>query len=270
MLEQKIIDEIEKLPSMPETLYKLQSLKNDETRNVEKLTKIVETDPSIVANLLKTAKSPLYGFTQKIEKVSVVIGLFGVDTVINIVLYDMVKKNFDFNLKPYGITETEYSESIKRRMFLVNKWISKIDLDISKDILFSSIFYDLGKLIASQVLLKSGKVDEFKLYIQEGESIEVTEKKILGTFSEEITIKMLEKMGLEEENYKYIKYINSPNLAPNGCKKEAILLYIIKKVIGYKIDLDKNKLTKIEKFIEEKNLKVEVFNEVLEKILENK
>ena len=84
------------------------------------MVKILEKDPLLTADILKAANSPLYGFSREINAISQAVGLFGMGTVRGFALASIVKKSFELNLSPYGITNEMFSNLSKKegRVFI--------------------------------------------------------------------------------------------------------------------------------------------------------
>lgn len=69
---------------------------------------MVEKDPMLTANILRSANSPLYGFSQEITTIARAISLFGMATIRGFALSSTIKKSFSINLEPYGITTQDF------------------------------------------------------------------------------------------------------------------------------------------------------------------
>lgn len=83
---------LENLPSLPVVALKLLKLTGDLESPADQLVKVVETDPSITAKVLKTVNAAAYGFGRKISSVQHAIVLLGFEKIrtlsLEISLYD--------------------------------------------------------------------------------------------------------------------------------------------------------------------------------------
>ena len=76
-LIRKIISNTASLPAMPEVMIKVQQMIKHPGTSPAQLAKIIETDPAIVAGILKVANSAYYGFRGKVSTIRHASALFG-------------------------------------------------------------------------------------------------------------------------------------------------------------------------------------------------
>jgi len=94
ILEQRLTA-LNALPSIPETTRQLLRLLNTENARVNELTCIIEHDPMLSIQLLKQARSSLYGFGSKIENVqTAIMQIFGYDTALHMAIGLSAAKTF--------------------------------------------------------------------------------------------------------------------------------------------------------------------------------
>ncbi|GMR08080.1 MAG: aminoacyl-tRNA deacylase and HDOD domain-containing protein [Gammaproteobacteria bacterium] len=81
------LEKVDKLPAMPEMAEKLLLLRSNKFAGAKELAEIVEIDPSLCAQLIRYAQSPMYGFLGKIKSIREVISIIlGYDLVLDIAL----------------------------------------------------------------------------------------------------------------------------------------------------------------------------------------
>ena len=99
MLE-NITERIKTLPPLPKSFHEINAICADTNGTINQLAKIIETDPMLVANLLKVANSPLYSFRREIRSVLQAISLFGMSTTRALTTDISIKKllNVDIEL----------------------------------------------------------------------------------------------------------------------------------------------------------------------------
>lgn len=247
MSQEKIINAIEKLPVLPSTLTELKELYNNPNRDNRKVIEVLNKDPMIVTNLLKMTKSPIYGFRSEITDVTQVIVLFGSTSIINMVIYDMIKNSFVINLSPYNINIDEFQTASTLRNILVDKLLLDVDEKIKDKVKFASFIMDIGKIIFSNVLMNSSG---YATFIKEKQnSIEEAEKTVFGMTSEEITSLILKKWNFDDFTINLIKNINTPEKSEDTeMKKYCNLLKSIKNLVKYKTPFEKESM---EIFIQE-------------------
>jgi len=82
------------LVSPPSTYSQLNDLLKDPNSSVDDISAIINTDPALVARLLKVVNSPFYGFPSQISTISRAITIIGTRELINLVLATSVINAF--------------------------------------------------------------------------------------------------------------------------------------------------------------------------------
>jgi HD-like signal output (HDOD) protein/prolyl-tRNA editing enzyme YbaK/EbsC (Cys-tRNA(Pro) deacylase) len=86
---------LDELPPMPEMAQKLLRLRNDPGAGAKQLAEVVEQDPSLTAQLIRYAESPLYGFRGEIQSIREVITIvLGYELVMDIALGVSLGRSF--------------------------------------------------------------------------------------------------------------------------------------------------------------------------------
>lgn len=94
ILEQRLTA-LNALPSIPETTRQLLRLLNNEHTKVNELTCIIEQDPMLSIQLLKQARSSLYGFGDNIKNIqTAIMQIFGYDTALHMAIGLSATKSF--------------------------------------------------------------------------------------------------------------------------------------------------------------------------------
>lgn len=97
-----LVQKIDGLPSLPETVRKVQEASQRPDVSLKELGTIVSQDPVISARLLKLANSPAYGFKNKVDSVELAVNLLGIKeismAVLSSAVIDIAEKSngFDF------------------------------------------------------------------------------------------------------------------------------------------------------------------------------
>ena len=81
------VRDLDSLPMLPDTGRRLLELSADESATAHDLALLVERDPSLAAQMMRWARSPLYGYRGEINSVEdAVVRVLGFDMVLNIAL----------------------------------------------------------------------------------------------------------------------------------------------------------------------------------------
>lgn len=133
------------LPALPEILIKIQQLMSSNEFTANKISNLINTDPSMVAELLKVANSAYYSFSKEIKEVKFAVAYMGINEVYRIVLSFSVvnslstddKKGFD-KIWLHSV----YTALCSR--YLCRKYEPLIS---SGEVWAAAILHDIGKLV---------------------------------------------------------------------------------------------------------------------------
>ena len=81
-----IIKKIDSLKPIPQVAHKIMSIVEDPESSLPDLSKVIEYDSSVTANLLKVANSAYFGRPGKFDSVHQAIVYLGMDHVVDLVL----------------------------------------------------------------------------------------------------------------------------------------------------------------------------------------
>ena len=96
----------------------------------------------------------MFGFRSKVETPSRAVSLLGINFTISIVIGGTVQNLLMTNLEPYGITSDDFMRASNISSTLANLWLSKIDVDLKEEMLFTSIITRNGKICISRYYFK--------------------------------------------------------------------------------------------------------------------
>jgi HD-like signal output (HDOD) protein len=131
------------LPVLPATAQKLMSLMADPNANVEKLRKIVMTDPGMTAKILKIANSAFYGGYRTIQNLSQAIMRLGFRAVENIVMAGSMKGVY----KRFGLTEKLLWEQSIGSAVIAHLIARRNSPAEAEDAFVAGLLHDVGNVI---------------------------------------------------------------------------------------------------------------------------
>ena len=229
-IKEFIVNEIEKLPPLPKSVQDLKISYEDDNSTAQDLENIIKKDPILVADILKVANSPYYGFVHEIHDLRHAIVLFGFDEIVNFAIYSVLEKNFEFDLSPYSINELDFlnlsilKQNISKKFFKENKNFSIL-------LKSTSFLSDIGKI----VLAKYAKENSI-LITEEDKSlkdVDEIEKKLLGYDTIDISCLIFEKWNFDK---KFIDII----LSSKNCSQNSVSNYLnsIRKIVTIKANTE--------------------------------
>lgn len=188
------LERLRDLPTIPNVMADVLNAIEDPDINASRLAKIIETDQSLTAKILKTANSPYYGFVRKISTIDLAIVVMGLNTIKEIVLSLVVHKFFSkidprvFNVKHFW----EYSVFCGSTARLLAR---KLGYKLAGEAFVAGLMHDIGILILVEYF-KNDYKNVFNLAYNSKLSELEAEKKLLGFTHAEIGFWIAEKWNL--------------------------------------------------------------------------
>ncbi len=268
-MNETIIRKIKALPPLDRTIVQIQAICLDKNSSILDLVKVVETDPMLMANILKSANSPLYGFSREIKSISQAISLFGMSTIRGFALLSAIRNTLSMNLSPYGISNEDLLTISMLQSALISKWYVRVDKSMLDLLQPASFLMEVGKIIIANYLIDTQKQASFMQELHTVRSLEELsslEEKYVGASSEEITAHIFEHWNLEDELVLAIRYSTHPALAPESIKPYAKALHIAKTSINIFDPLDDFESSKALNLLELYHLKPQPYLESIESL----
>ena len=240
-MNESILKKIKALPPLDDTVIQIQRIHADENSSINDLTKVVEKDPMLTANILRSANSPLYGFSQEITTIARAISLFGMATIRGFALSSAIRKSFSINLEPYSITGQDFLNISIMQNTLMYHWYSKINPKKLEVLSPASFMLEVGKIVLAHELVENNQDIEFKEKIKKitgSVDLALLETEIFDMTNEEVTAKIFEQWNLETELINSILYSNNPEEAPDHIKEYARALKVVKTAVNIFNQLD--------------------------------
>jgi len=231
-MKSSITESIKSLPPLSKTIADINRVYADEEAGIGDLAKVIEHDPMIVANLLKAANSPLYGFGKEIKNVSQAVSLFGMSMTRSIALGNAVRKLLNVDMQPYGITSDRFAEISAMQATLMNKWYSKIDKVKAEKLYLAAFLQESGKILIASDVIKDDEDISFKSEVEMSNNLAQVEKSYVNVSSAEVSALIFEHWGFEDEFVEMIRYSDVPANAPKEVREYATALNIVKTVLA--------------------------------------
>lgn len=230
-MKNSIVNSIKSLPPLPKTVIDMQRVCNDPNSSIQDLVKTVETDPMIVANLLKAANSPLYSFRREILNVAQAVSLFGMSMTRSIGLGNSVRKLLNVDMEPYGISSDRFAEISSMQAALVHEWYSKIDRAKADKLFLATFLQETGKIIIASDVIQEDLATNFKADIISAIDIASVERSYIQETTAAVTAAIFTHWNFDKEFIDMIQYSDSPSSAPEEIREYATALNIIKTII---------------------------------------
>ena len=230
-MKSSIVESIKSLPPLSKTIMDINRVYADEEAGVADLAKVIAHDPMIVANLLKNANSPLYGFGKEIKNVAQAVSLFGMSMTRSIALGNSVRKLLNVDMQPYGITSEKFAEISEMQATLMLKWYSKVDKQKADDLYLAAFLQETGKILIASDIIQENEEMSFKAEVEHSNNLAQLEKSYVNVSSSEVTAEVFEHWGFEKRFIEMIRYADAPAAAPEDVQEYSTALHIVKTIL---------------------------------------
>ena len=230
-MKSQIVQSIRSLPPLPRTVEEFEKATSKEEIEFDKIVDILQQDPMLVADILKTVNSFYYGLKQEVEDLTKAISYLGLQEVKSIVLQHSIKKLFNIDMEPYGISADEFAKISKMQSKLTELWVKQLEPSKIKFLKLAAFLQELGKIVIADLIIKEDLTYLFRSEIEMSNDIASVERSFTGYSSAEVTGAMFEHWGFEEELVKAIRYADDFATAPESVRFNATVLHIVKRAI---------------------------------------
>jgi len=229
-MKNSIVNSIKSLPPLPKTLLDMQRVTADPDSSIADLSKTIENDPMIVANLLKAANSPLYMFGREIRNVSQAVSLFGMSMTRSIALGNSVRKLLNVDMEPYGVTSERFAEISSLQAALILRWYNKIDRQKAEKLFLAAFLQETGKILIASDIIQEDLTYNFKSDIEMSNNIAQVEFSYVEDTTATVTAAIFEHWKFDTEFVEMIRFSDNYLNAPDEIAEFATALNIVKTI----------------------------------------
>jgi HD-like signal output (HDOD) protein len=266
-MNEQLIQEIDDIPMLPESIYSISRVYNDHDASIADMVKALQNDATIVANILKLANAPLYGFSREIKDISQAVALFGKENIRSFALNLAALECIPVKLDVYGMTTENYMKKTQLQNALAAKWLGKVDRVALEHLSTATFLVEIGKVIISRYIEKKALSSAFSEAIASGQSHEAAEVEFCGSKSEDISVALFKKWNFDPSMVEIIEYVSNPDGAPDPTvQKYAAYLQIVVAAVTKKGEMDEQSKERALALINHYALEKEPFIEAIHKV----
>jgi HD-like signal output (HDOD) protein len=238
-----LIDRIRSIPPLPETFVQIDAICDSPDGTIAELSKVVEKDPMLVANILKIVNSPLYGLRSEVKSVAQAVSLLGMKEISSLSATISVKKLLKVDMEPYGIAPEKFALISNMQGALIKKWVGRINREKAETLFMPALLQETGKIIIADEIVRNDEVFQFKSDIQTAVNIAQIENMYVDTTSSEVTAMIFEHWGFDEFLVDIIRYSDVPQNADDEYLEYSWYLNIAKTVLAINAPLSERNIT---------------------------
>ncbi len=206
-----MLEEIKSLPPLPVSVMRIQEICMSNDTDIDELSRVIERDPMLSANILKSVNSPLYGMSKEISSIHQAVMLFGISMIRGFAAASAIKKTITIDLTPYSVSIDELTKVSTTQAALAREWYRQVDKSMMPLLQSCAFLMELGKIVASLKIIGSGNLAQFINEIVEDGNVEECERKYIGHTSYEIAAIMFEHWNFEPALIIALKEISDPS-----------------------------------------------------------
>ena len=267
-MNSSIINSIKTLPPLSKTIADINRVYADDEASIQDLAKAIEPDPMIVANLLKAANSPLYGFGREIKNAAQAVSLFGMSMTRSIALGNAVKNLLNVDMQPYGITSDKFAEISSQQAALMLNWYKQVDKKKAEKLYLAAFLQETGKILIASEVIQEDETTSFKSEVEMSNNLAMVEKSYVDATSSEVTALVFKHWEFDKEFVEMIHYSDNPALAPDEVKEFATALKIVKTIIPINKPLSEQSINFGLKLALDAGYNHEILEDVIDNMLE--
>ncbi len=258
-----ILKQIKQLPPLPETAIKIETVYQDPNSTFEDMVKILEKDPLLTADILKSANSPLYGFSREITSIAQAVSLFGMGTIRGFALASIISKSFSLDLSPYNITNAQYSKHSENQNALVTGWYIRTNPKILGVLSASAFLVDIGKVLIAQNIIENNQTEDFSKALVSNSNTDEIEKEFTQVDTAYVSAQIFNHWRFEEALINAIRNSNNPDEAEESDKLAAKSLHVIRTAVTLDGTITDESIKSAKELIGKYNLDLESFEKSL-------
>lgn len=203
-----VINEIDALPPLPQTIVELQRVCSRENSSIKQVANVIEQDPFLTMDLIKSANSPLYGYHREVNSILQAVSMFGISTSKGLAIASAMRAKFIIDLTPYQLEVGQFVDVSNIKNAFLCRWQQK-NIHLLEILVPCALVMHIGMVIISNCLRQANQQKEFMQKINSFNFLEV-EQNMLGCNQFEVLEYLFEHWSFEETMVQVMHYLNHP------------------------------------------------------------
>ncbi|MBI5827722.1 MAG: HDOD domain-containing protein [Deltaproteobacteria bacterium] len=199
-----VIARATELPVLPGTAQKVLAMMGDPDVSIEKIKRIIGSDPSLATKILKVANSAFYGGYRNIQNLNQAILRLGLNSVRNIVVATSMKNVY----KRFGLAERMLMDQLIGSALISSIIAREARIADPEDAFIGGLLHDIGK-----VVLNNEYPNEFARVMERvyNDSVPFTaaEIEVFAFSHRELGALIIKKWGFPESLELLLKYFDN-------------------------------------------------------------
>ncbi len=222
-LKDKIVASIEKLPPLPQVVFKVQDLISSPDSNAIEIAREIETDQALAAKVLRIANSAYYGMGGKISSVQHASVVLGYKTLGEIVTVAGAEGTLDGKLPGYEYDSRDLWEHSLTVAFGSKLIAGMNNSALANEAYTAGLIHDIGKIILDPYIMEH-KIDIVSFMETEEKTFLDAEDRFFAFNHAEIAYEVCKKWNFPDIISNAIRYHHTPS--KSGDNLLAFILHV--------------------------------------------
>lgn len=229
-----ISEKIDRIEPLPEVISKVQQLVASEEATTRDVANLLQNDPLLTTKILQTINNPTYGLKQPISTLHHAVSLLGKSAIGALALQEKAQSHFaSVELQIYGIEDQRELYAIaKKRMDLIVRWYSKIDVGMLSILATTALLGNIGIFILADAA-KTRKLEADFIQLSKTSGYRIAEVELFNMSAEEITAAVFDHWNLSPLIADTIRYSYDFENAPDAVRPYSLANFIVNMAIDY-------------------------------------
>ncbi len=176
---QELLKEIKNLKPIPAVANQLLAVVDNPDSSMEDIANVIQYDPVMTANVLKTCNSAYFGLKNPAESIKDAVNMLGTEQVVELVLIKSGADSLAGKQNGYGLEGMDMWKYSVSSAMIAKQVAIKLSLKNTSTIFTSALIKDIGKTVLEKHVSRSSEKIQ-NLVKNENFSFREAEKKILG------------------------------------------------------------------------------------------
>ncbi len=209
-LREVIISATRKVPAIPTAAARVSTVLQDPDVNISALSRAIEHDPALAANVLRIANSIYFSGPRTVGTIKEAIMRLGTSRVFGLTLASAIAPVAGVAIKGYDLKPGELWQHSVSSAVCVDQLIETLALEAPKYTFTAALLHDIGKIVLG-TFVEVDAAPIMDLAFKEGMPFEEAEMRVLGISHPEVGAILLENWNLPKIVVDAVRWHQQPD-----------------------------------------------------------